>query len=215
MASARSLSLGSSVFAGLVGALASAPAVSAPVLSPSLVAGRRAVRLAVSSGRAALAFAEFGAPVDPALLASLRACWSAGRAAGVSAARLAALARVGRLVALVPGVAAAVASVGRPAFVGFVPAVCRLPSGPVSRFLPVGSGVVESSALVGGAVRIVLVGGRRLQCLVSGIGPAAADALLAACSAAAVSGVEVGFVGAPSPRTGAVLGGYFCGVLAA
>ena len=204
MAAARSFSSG--VLSSVVSSLVAAPVVvSRPALSPAVVSGRQAVRVAVAGGRRALAFAAWGAPVDPALVAGMRSCWSAARASGVSSARLAALARVGRLCA------AAVA----PVFVGFVPTVCRLPSGPVSRFLPVGSGVVASAVLVGGAVRVELVGGRRLVCLVSGVGPAAADALLAACSAAAVSGVEVGFVGAPSPRTGAVLGGYFCGIRAA
>lgn len=198
-----------SSLASFVSALPVVGAVS-PAVRGSSVAGARLVRAAVGLARARLAGAAVGLPVLPAHLAAARSAFSLARSAGCSSARLAVLARVGRLLA------AAVCPLASGAG---VPAVCL--GVPSSGFLPAASGVVVRDWLVSGGVLSVDVAGFALPflCLASGLSPAAFSSLVEAVGVAADSGVSVDLWAAPG-RSGFVCraragsSGYFCAVSA-
>jgi len=199
-----SVAVARSVFGSVAASLVSAPVDPVAVATARAVsAGCATVRSSVRLGRAVLRLAALGGrPVSVEDVATARRGWVMGRRAGVSAARLAVLARVGRLLA------AAVP------FAGFVPAGLALGrSGwvPAARFLTVARGAVSGVEVSSSSVSCH-VGGVRLVCLAAGLGGAAGlDSLVAALQAAEASGVLVRAVGAPN-ASGRVLGGFFCGI---
>jgi hypothetical protein len=163
--------------------------------------------LCAASGRASPAVSP-AAVAD--LLARARGVWSRARAAGVSPARLAVLARAGRALAAVAPVCPLASGAG-------VPASCL--GVPSSGFVPAASGVVVRGWLVSGGVLSVDVAGFSLPflCLSSGLSPAAFSSLVSAVAVAADSGVSVDLWAAPG-RSGFVCraragsSGYFCAV---
>lgn len=199
-----------SVFGSVAAALVAAPVVArGPAwawVSSSVRGARLALRLlALGSPSPYAAPSAFAARA-----ADLRLCFAAARRAGVPAARLAVLARVGRLVAAA-GVPCPLASGAG------VPASCL--GVPASGFRPSALGVVVRDWSVVGGVLSVFVSGRPLPllCLSSGLGGAAFDSLVDALEVARLSGVAVDLWAAPgrsgrvaSPRLGA--SGWFCAV---
>jgi hypothetical protein len=204
----------SSSFASVV---ASFPVVGACSAVGCHAAGRRVVSAAVACARAWLAGAAVGLPVPASALPRLRSSFASGRAAGVSPARLAVLARVGRLLAA----ASAPVAVCPLASGAGVPASCLGVSS--SGFVPAGRGaVVVRSWSVDFGVLSVCVSGVALPfvCLSGGLSGLAFDALVSAVRVAESSGVAVSLWAAPgrsgrvcAPRAGSA--GYFCGVSAA
>jgi len=202
-------------------AFAAAPRV-VRVGAPSAVAVAAFAAVVASRGVRSGGAAALALPV-------LRRAFVVARAGGLSAGRLAVLARAGRRVAALAPVVAPVAVVdpvaaGMAALsargrlgVGFVPASLALGRAgvvPSSRFLPCGRGVLSAVVPDARGVRVV-VGGASFLCLFSGLG-GASSASSVGLSAALVDllGSPVSLVGAPG-SSGSVLGGFFCGVLAA
>lgn len=216
---ARCLSfLGSSMSASFASFASSLPVVgacSSAVRRGLPVSGARLVRAAVGLARARLAGAAVGLPVLPVHLARARSAFALARDAGCSPARLAVLARVGRLLAAAVEAAAFAGS-------GFLPASLSLGSAGVvssSAFREVASGVVlpVGSVSVEGGSLWVRAPKFSARCLLSGLGGAgSADAvaleraLLACCG----TGLGCTFFGAPG-ASGRVAYGFFCGVASA
>jgi len=162
--------------------------------------------LCAASGRASPAVSP-AAVAD--LLARARGVWSRARAAGVSPARLAVLARAGRALAAVAPVCPLASGAG-------VPASCL--GVPSSGFVPVALGVVRDWSVSGGVLSVDLAAfPLPFLCLSSGLSPAAFSSLVSAVAVAADSGVSVNLWAAPG-RSGRVCSaragssGYFCAV---
>ncbi len=203
----------------VLGAVSPVPASASAValrsaLSVHVSALVRSCRLSVSLLGLCAASGRSSPAASPAAVAALlsraRGVWSRARAAGVSPARLAVLARAGRALAAVAPVCPLASGAG-------VPASCL--GVPSSGFVPAASGVVVRGWSVSAGVLSVDVAGFSLPflCLSSGLSPAAFSSLVDAVSVASASGVSVDLWAAPG-RSGFVCraragsSGYFCAV---